>query len=61
MDSFPKGRDVDGAVQFNEKGNFTSARSRQLIQDHRGFCFVLIIFSSRCRFRLAREPAPFEA
>ena len=26
---------------------------------HRGFCFVLIIFSSRCRFRLAREPAPF--
>jgi hypothetical protein len=44
MDSFPKARDVDGAVQFNEKGNFSSPRSRQLIQDHRGFCFVLIYF-----------------
>ena len=28
---------------------------------HRGFCFVLIIFSNRCRFRLARERAPFQA
>src|ERR671919_340600 len=46
--------DLFVAVSFEK--NKASVRAT-----HRGFCFVLIIFSNRCRSRLARERAPFLA